>query len=162
MRIQVKPCLCLYTQFNLQRPDVFILDGKPVIPNTLVETLPTLGPSYRVYLNLYINSFDGTNLKGGKWAELLRFTTTENNCCSIGSRIPAIFTNKGGFIQVATQLGTSGNNWKNVNSVNQEKTWYRLEILQFAKNDKVFYFVCYHISIFNIFNLFYSISFKSS
>ena len=116
-----------------------------MIPNTLVETLPTLGPAYRVYLNFYINSFDGTNLKSGKWAELLRFTTTENNCCSIGSRIPAIFTNKGGFIQVATQLGSSGNNWKNVNSVNQEKTWYRLEILQYAKNDKVFYFVCYYI-----------------
>ena len=128
-----------------------------MIPNTLVETLPTLGPAYRVYLNLYINSFDGTNLKSGKWAELLRFTTTENNCCSIGSRIPAIFTNKGGFIQVATQLGNSGNNWKNVNSVNQEKTWYRLEILQYAKNDKVFYFVCYYIISISIFSTFFSV-----
>ena len=127
-----------------------------------MATVPTLGPSYKVAFSVYINSFDRSNLKGGKWAELLRLTTTTNNCCSIGSRIPAIFTNKGGFIQVATQLGTNGNNWKNVNSVNQEKTWYRLEILQFAKNDKVFYFVYYHISIFNIFNLFYSISFKSS
>ena len=106
-----------------------------MIPNTLVETLPTLGPAYRVYLNLYINSFDGTNLKSGKWAELLRFTTTENNCCSIGSRIPAIFTNKGGFIQVATQINSNGNNWKNVNL--NEKTWHDFELVQYAEGNKV-------------------------
>ena len=94
-----------------------------------------MGPSYRVYLELYINSFDGTNLKSGKWAELLRLTTTTNNCCSIGSRIPMILTNKGGFIQVATHIGNNGNNWRNINI--NEKTWYRLEILQYEHNNKV-------------------------
>ena len=112
-----------------------LVDGTLVSRNNLLATLSTLGPSYRVYLKLYINSFDGDNLKSGKWAELLRLTRTNKNCCSIGDRIPLILTNKGGFIQVANQIGSSGNNWKNVNL--NARTWYRLEIVQYEHNDKV-------------------------
>ena len=42
---------------------------------------------------LKINSYTVPNLKDGAWAEVLRFTTTENNCCNVGDRILAIFTN---------------------------------------------------------------------
>ena len=114
---------------------LILVDGTLVSRNNLLATVSTLGPSYRVYLKLYINSFDGDNLKSGKWAELLRLTRTNKNCCSIGDRIPLILTNKGGFIQVATQIGSSGNNWKNVNL--NARTWYRLEIVQYEHNDKV-------------------------
>ena len=101
----------------------------------LITTLPTWGPSYRITFELYINSFDGANLKNGKLAELLRLTTTDGNCCAIGDRIPAIFTDKGGFIQVGTQIGNMGNKWKNVNL--NEKTWYRLDLMQYTWNNKV-------------------------
>ena len=101
----------------------------------LITTLPTWGPSYRITFELYINSFDGANLKNGRLAELLRLTTTDGNCCAIGDRIPAIFTDKGGFIQVGTQIGNMGNKWKNVNL--NEKTWYRLDLMQYAWNNKV-------------------------
>ena len=114
---------------------LILVDGTLVSRNNLLATVSTLGQSYRVYLKLYINSFDGDNLKSGKWAELLRLTRTNKNCCSIGDRIPLILTNKGGFIQVATQIGSSGNNWKNVNL--NARTWYRLEIVQYEHNDKV-------------------------
>ena len=107
----------------------------PVTEDNLLATLPSWGPTYRVTLSLYINSFDGDNLLRGKWAELLRFTSTDNNCCAMGDRVPAIFTNKGGFIQVATQLGDNANRWRNV--FLEEKTWYTLEILQFFQNNKV-------------------------
>ena len=107
----------------------------PVTQDNLLATLPSWGPTYRVTLSLYINSFDGDNLLRGKWAELLRFTSTDNNCCAMGDRVPAIFTNKGGFIQVASQLGDNGNRWRNV--FLEEKTWYSLEILQFFQNNKV-------------------------
>ena len=70
-----------------------------------------------------------------KWAELLRFTSTDNNCCAIGDRIPAIFANKGGFIQVATQLWRKGNRWKNINL--DVQTWYNIEMKQFSQNNKV-------------------------
>ena len=100
-----------------------------------MASLPTWGPSYRLSLNVYINSFNGRNLRQGKWAELLRVTRTNNNCCAIGDRIPAILINKGGFIQVATNIGNTGNKWKNVNL--NEKRWYKLDIIQYQWNNKV-------------------------
>ena len=103
--------------------------------NNLVSTIPTWGPSFRISMDLYINSFDGANLKNGKLAELLRFTNTNSNCCAIGDRIPAIFTDKRGFIQVATQIGNAGNKWRNVRL--SKKAWHRLDILQYFWNNKV-------------------------
>ena len=50
-------------------------------------------------------------------------------------RIPAIFTDKRGFIQVGTQIGNHGNKWKNVNL--NAKTWYNLELMQYGLNNKV-------------------------
>ena len=99
-------------------------------------TIPTWGPAFKVEFSLYINSFDGPNLKNGKVAELLRFTSEDGNCCAVGDRVPAIFTDKRGFIQVATQIDTHGNKWKNVNL--NEKTWYRVELVQQVfSNNKV-------------------------
>ena len=109
--------------------------GSPVIQDNLVATLTNWGPSYRIALNLKISSFDGENLQRGRWAELLRLTSTDNNCCNIGDRIPAIFTNVNGFIQVATQIDNKGNRWKNINL--DENVWYNLEILQSVQNSKV-------------------------
>ena len=86
-------------------------------------------------MDLYINSFDRPNLKNGKYAELLRFTDTDGNCCAVGDRIPAIFTEKRGFIQVATQIGNAGNKWRNVRL--SKKAWHRLDILQYIWNNKV-------------------------
>ena len=103
--------------------------------NNLLSTLPTWGPSFRISLDLYINSFHGPNLKNGKFAELLRFTSRDGNCCAVGDRIPAVFTDKRGFIQVATQIGTQGNKWRNVKL--SQKTWHRLDILQYTWNNKV-------------------------
>ena len=115
------------------------LRSSPISQGNLVTTLPTWGPSYRITFELYINSFDGANLKNGRLAELLRLTTTDSNCCAIGDRIPAIFTDKGGFIQVTTQIGTQGNKWKNVNL--NKKTWYRLDLMQYSWNDKVSFII---------------------
>ena len=86
-------------------------------------------------MDLYINSFEGPNLKNGQMAELIRFTTRSNNCCSIGDRIPAIFTDKRGYIQIGTQIGNQGNKVKNVNI--NAKSWYRLDIMQYIWTNKV-------------------------
>ena len=86
-------------------------------------------------MDLYINSFDGPNLKNGKLAELIRLTTTNGNCCGIGDRIPAIFTNKRGFIQVGTQIGSNGNKWTNVNL--NTRSWYKLDLMQYVWSNKV-------------------------
>ena len=104
-------------------------------------TIPTWGPAFKVEFALYINSFDGVNLKNGKFAELIRFTSRDGNCCAVGNRVPAIFTDRGGFIQVATQIGNAGNKWRNVRL--NEKIWYRLELIQSASsNNKVTHMSC--------------------
>ena len=109
-------------------PDSYVAPGQ-------VATVPTMGPSYSVSLKLYVNSFDGPNLKNGEWAELLRFTTSENDCCSIGDRIPAIFTNKRGTIYVTTQVGNNGDMSKHVPL--EPKTWYLVEMNQHRIKNKV-------------------------
>ena len=86
-------------------------------------------------MDLYINSFDGPNLKNGKLAELIRLTTTSGNCCGIGDRIPAIFTDKRGYIQVGTQIGSNGNRWTNVNL--NARSWYKLDLMQYVWSNKV-------------------------
>ena len=73
----------------------------------------------------------------------------------MGDRVPAIFTNKGGFIQVASQLGDNGNRWRNV--FLEEKTWYSLEILQFFQNNKVsnilhIIYIVYVDTLFSVFS----------
>ena len=125
----------LKKSLSLKLSTYFLSDEITVSRNNLLETLATWGPSYKISMDLYINSFDGPNLKNGKLAELIRLTTTNGNCCGIGDRIPAIFTDKRGFIQVGTQIGNHGNKWKNVNL--NAKTWYNLELMQYGLNNKV-------------------------
>ena len=114
-----------------------ILVGDPVSQDNLLATLPSWGPAFRVSLDLYIHSFDEDNFMGDAgWAELLRFTTTDGQCCEIGDKLPAIMTKKEGVINIGTQLGDSASAGTNV-ALNIS-TWYRLELMQYSwKNNKV-------------------------
>ena len=111
-----------------------ISGGSPIGQSNLLATLPTWGPTFRLTLDLYIHSFAGSSLNNGM-AELVRLTSTDNNCCAIGDRIPAIFTHKNGFLHIGTQIGSRGNQVKNVNLV--KRKWHRLELVQNAENNKV-------------------------
>ena len=86
-----------------------------------------------VSLKIWVESFSGNS-----WSELLRFTATENNCCSAGDRIPAIFVNSAGYIHVTSQVGSNGNFAKNVNI--KLKTWIKVDIKQYPENGKVILF----------------------
>ena len=98
----------------------------------LVATLPSWGYYFEVSLQLWIESWsDG---KDG-WFELLRFTSTENNCCSAGDRIPALFVNEAGFILASSQVGTNGNFHKSFYI--GPKTWTKVLIKQYSENGKV-------------------------
>ena len=111
-----------------------IVGGTPIGQSNLLATIPTWGPTFRLTFDLYIYSFDGSSLKDG-YAELLRLTTTEADCCSIGDRIPAIFTHKDGYLHIATQIGTNGNEVRNVNLV--KRNWHQLELVQHVQSGKV-------------------------
>ena len=109
----------------------------PVSQDILLDTLPTWGPAFKISFDLYIHSFDEDNFMGDAgWAELLRFTTTDGNCCEIGDKLPAVFTKREGVINIGTQLGDNGS--KNTNVALNTSTWYRLELMQYSwKNNKV-------------------------
>ena len=98
------------------------------------------GPSFKVSLELYINSFDEN------WAEVLRLTNTENDYGDVGDRIPAIFARrtdadkKGtGTIGIRTQIGDNHGAEAYDKDGILEKKWYTLELTQYKDNndDKV-------------------------
>ena len=108
----------------------FFLDYGLVTKDNLVATLPRWGEYYEVSLKIWVESF------GSGWSELLRFTATQTNGGSAGDRIPAIFVNPGGYIQVASQDGTNNNFATNVYI--KQKTWTKFDIKQYPdENGKV-------------------------
>ena len=93
-----------------------------------MATLPSWGYYFELSLQLWIESLsDG-------WNELLKFTSTENDCCSPGDRIPALWL-KAGFIRVASQVGSNGNFHKDYYI--KTKTWTEVVIKQYPENEKV-------------------------
>ena len=132
------------------------VEGEPVGRDHLVEILLTWGPAYRVSLDLHINSFEHGG--AGAWAELLRFTNTEADCCTIGDRIQAVFVHKNGNIMVVTQIGEDGN-W-NKQFPLTEKTWYNLEMVQNVQDNKVSNYRFFH-EISRIDIIYFSVFFRN-
>ena len=108
-----------------------------VVSHKLLNTLPTWGPAFMVSLDIFINSFDGPNLRDGVWAEVLRFTNRAIEANTLGHRIPSIFTHKDGYIVVPSQIGDDNDRYIGGNIYLEEKTWYKLEITQLPENSKV-------------------------
>ena len=107
-----------------------------VTKDYLVDILPSWGKYFEISLNIWVNSFSGSEMG---WSELLRFTATEGNCCSAGDRIPAIFVNSAGYIHVTSQVGGNGNFYKNINI--KLKTWIKVGIKQYPENGKVIFLI---------------------
>ena len=69
-------------------------------------------------------------MKHEYWAEVLRFTNTDNDCCNVGDRIFAIFTNNNDKkVYVIMDINNKGN--KHVlEHAFEENKWYRIELTQ--------------------------------
>ena len=94
----------------------------------MLRTIPSLGPEYRISLEVFVNSFTVPNMQDGYYADILHFTSTDGNCCEVGGRIPAIFTRKDNKMTVCTQIGTNGNYYNSFDFVKEK--WIKLEIQQ--------------------------------
>ena len=57
-----------------------------------MRNISLLGSEWAVSFDVFVNSFYVPNLARGKYAEVLRFTNTANDCCNEGDRILAVFT----------------------------------------------------------------------
>jgi len=65
------------------------------------------------------------------WGNIFRFTATDVDCCNVGDRIPALFTNSGDFLYLCTNIDDNGD--KCVLSpvgVVETNTWYFIEYEQ--------------------------------
>ena len=75
------------------------------------------------------------------WTEVLRFTSNANvDMNAHGTRIPAVFLNKGfftGYMGIRTQLGENHNYGKNVNV--EKYTWYIVQLKQYQEEGKVIF-----------------------
>merc|ERR1712126_59886 len=104
--------------------------------NNLIGIIPSWGPTFKISFELKVLSF--TTCNPMDMANYLSFTATDNNCCDIGDRIPAFFTNSGGFLQLAMQINDNGNLVKSSPKLEQI-IWYNLEVEQFVENNKTFF-----------------------
>lgn len=117
--------------------DVFIRKMKgysgTVTKNNLISTIDTWGPEYRVAISIIVRS------AAPGWSTILRFTSTNDNCCNIGDRIPAIFYNSDGFLQISSAVSGNGD-YSDRPNIDLNK-WYHIEITQEKKNGKIYYTV---------------------
>ena len=69
------------------------------------------------------------------WSSILRFTSTDSDCCNIGDRIPAIFYNSEGYLLIDSAVNEKGN--QGVTYDIDLGKWYHIEIVQETENGKV-------------------------
>ena len=104
--------------------------------DNLLNTIPIWGPEYRVSLEVYIDSFFGSDRN----AEILRLNAANTAHGEAGYMIPALYTDSGSSgnlrqIQIATQIN---DNWSWRKSIPvSRRTWYTLDLIQYVDNDKV-------------------------
>ena len=79
-----------------------------ITKNNLLAVIPEWGPNYKITFELNVESFaNGGNL----WGNIFRFTATDVDCCNVGDRIPALFTNSGDFLYLCTNIDDNGDKW---------------------------------------------------
>ena len=92
-----------------------------------------MGYQFEISFQMWIESYNNGNRHG--FSEFLRFSVTGKDCCSPGDRIPAIFTNKNGYVHVASHVGSNGNYHKDFRL--PVKTWINIVVKQYLENGKV-------------------------
>ena len=62
----------------------------------LLAVIPEWGPNFRITFDLNIHSLYSSRSDG--WANVLHFTSSGKDCCSIGDRIPGLWTNSKEYV----------------------------------------------------------------
>ena len=99
--------------------------------NRKVETIHQWGPEFKVSFDLKI-----MKLGGDAYKNIFHFTSTGNNCCNIGDRLPVLTLHKSGALYMGTQIGNAGN--KNIQTAALDKDkLYKIELEQDFNDGKV-------------------------
>ena len=114
-----------------------------ITKNNLLAVIPEWGPNYKITFELNVESFAND---GNLWGNIFRFTATDVDCCNVGDRIPALFTNSGDFLYLCTNIDDNGD--KCVLSpvgVVETNTWYFIEyeqkFVEYQVRRKIFFFL---------------------
>ena len=99
--------------------------------NKLIAAFPAWGPAYRISFDVKIN-----NYPKARYANVFQLTTTNNDCCNIGDRIPSVFLQSSGEFLVTNQIGDNPNKpwWSPVIPKN---VFFHVEYEQLKVNNKV-------------------------
>ena len=101
--------------------------------NNLLGVLPEWGPAWKISFDLNILSFDNGD---GYFGNIFRFTSTTNDCCNIGDRIPALFTTNDNRLHYVTNIDGNGNEYIFSPNIETGKR-YSFEIKQHFTDDQV-------------------------
>ena len=101
-----------------------------VTKNNQIATIANFGPEYRVKVKVIVLS------ARSEWSNILRFTSTDSNCCNIGDRVPAIFLRPSGRALAFTNAVGANGNYYFYHNIEMGKL-YDIEIVQENTNGKV-------------------------
>jgi len=98
--------------------------------NQLLAVIPEWGPNFRISFDLNIKSMYSSRSDG--WASILHFTATGKDCCSLGDRVPALFSNnKQNYLAFMSNVDNNGNFWKATPAGSvPTNTWSKIKIEQ--------------------------------
>ena len=101
------------------------------VGNRKIETISEWGPEFKISFEVKI-----LNLGDDAYTNIFHFTSTGNNCCNIGDRIPVLTLHKSGALYLGTQIGNAGN--KNIQTAALDKNkLYKIELDQNFNDGKV-------------------------
>jgi len=116
-----------YWRMNVYQSDVVVLKK-----NNLLKTLPTIGKQFTVSFDVYINKF------GTGWQSILHLTSTGNNCCNWGDRVPAVWISHEKKFHILAALNGQGNAGYH-GTVAKTGEWISVKISQTLINSKFVY-----------------------
>jgi len=107
----------------------------PIKKNHSISEIPEWGPAWRISFELNIASYFND---GQLFGNVFHFTSTGNDCCDIGDRIPALFTGKDERLYYMTNIGDNGNyvTYSNTNAI-KTNTWYSYDIEQYFVSNQL-------------------------
>jgi len=108
-------------------PEYINIAQTGVIPTkgNLVQTIGEMGPAFHIKFDFLVTSFEGPT-----WRNIILFTNTDNNCCNLGDRIPAVFSRNDGRIRFDMHFHKDATLF-DVYHTAKINIWYSTEIMQY-------------------------------
>ena len=104
-----------------------------VTDNKRITKIPILGPQFSIEFSIKVNAFPSS----GNIANIFHFTSTGQECCKVGDRVPAIFLDHRGRLLVAFPLFGDGEEVLKFNRKMVKNNWHKVKIIQ----DKVHIYI---------------------